>query len=389
MLKTEKSIPDDITLFLSRILRRIEVQFGDGGEPKTKLDSLIHILQLESHYDRLDVVQQEGLGMFLFKLQQFWNKPIPGGVRSSKKLLGLVAAIKNNQFAICDEDNSTSDIGSVIYLEPSLLNHSCAPNAFPVFNGTDIIIKSLRKIEPDEEVTISYCDTKATTKDRQEYMNSIYRFNCKCDGCLKGGDINRRKMETLNGDVLKPSDPLYQSVEGMVSDMEEFKERKEWSLLNDAAQGWLTRKILPENNIYWVKLNEYAFDAAIETKSWNNCLPCGAMLIMSYKELYGSMHPTLGIHLMKFAKILLHLEKADEAEEYFRRAFSIISLFYEPESQVRKHLLGSILQAYEISAIHEEENRVNEEENQETSANPPLPKLKNLYKEMKDNGQLK
>ena len=211
MLKSEKSIPDDITMFLGRILLRIESEFGDGEEPSAKLDTLIHVLQLESHYDRLDPSQQvkkdeqwmnilffpvyfafiktnlsetsrcfnsvvqEDLGIFLMKFTRYWKKPIPRGVLGSRKLLDLVAAIKNNQFAICDEEASNCDIGSALYLDQSLLNHSCKPNAFPVFNGTNLIIKALEKIAPGEEIKIAYTDTKAVTEDRREYLNSIYR----------------------------------------------------------------------------------------------------------------------------------------------------------------------------------------------------------------------
>ena len=58
MLKMEKSMPDDMTLFLGRILIRVESEFGDSEQPKNKFDSFIHVLQLESHYDRLDPSQK-------------------------------------------------------------------------------------------------------------------------------------------------------------------------------------------------------------------------------------------------------------------------------------------------------------------------------------------
>ena len=34
----------------------------------------------------------------------------------------------------------------------------------------------------------------------------------------------------------------------MISDMVEFKKKKDWSLMKEAAQGWLARKFLPEQN---------------------------------------------------------------------------------------------------------------------------------------------
>ena len=57
MLKSEKSIPDDMfmaTMFLGRILLRIENEYKDGDESTAEIDTAIPVLQLESHYDRLD-----------------------------------------------------------------------------------------------------------------------------------------------------------------------------------------------------------------------------------------------------------------------------------------------------------------------------------------------
>ncbi|CBY24692.1 unnamed protein product [Oikopleura dioica] len=388
MLKSEKSMPDDITLFLGRILIRVENEFGDSDEPNNKIDSFIHVLQLESHFDRLDPSQQEDLGIFLMKFNLYWKKPIPGSLRSSRKLLDLVAAIKNNQFAICDEESSICDIGSALYLNHSLINHSCKPNAFPVFNGTNLVIKALEKIAPGEEIKIAYTDTKAVIQDRRDYLNDIYRFVCQCQGCTNDDEVDRKKHLDKKGNVIRRSDAIWQSAETMVRDMEEFKKNKEWNLMKEAAQGWLARKFLPDENIFWIRLNEFAFDAGIETQEWSLCLETGASLIVNYKEIYGPMHPTLGIHLMKFAKILLHIEKPNEAEEYFRRAFAIMSLFYEPESAVRKQLLDLILQSYELAQVEEDKTGAEKKKADKADKNDGKPKLKNLFAELKANGQI-
>jgi len=86
----------------------------------------------------------------------------------------------------------------------------------------------------------------------------------------------------------------------MVRDMEEFKKNKEWNLMKEAAQGWLARKFLPDENMFddfkkvekvniyfsfWIRLNEFAFDAGIETQEWSLCLETGASLIVNYKEV--------------------------------------------------------------------------------------------------------
>ena len=57
--------------------------------------------------------------------------------------------MKNNQFAICDEVLN-SEVGSGVYLNAAMLNHSCFPNAFPIFDGKTLYIKALNKIKAGE-----------------------------------------------------------------------------------------------------------------------------------------------------------------------------------------------------------------------------------------------
>ena len=101
------------------------------------------------------------------------------------------------------------------------------------------------------EICIAYTDTKAKTDDRQMYLHTIYRFNCNCSNCTseEGAKINRRKMEDLNGKVCKNADPIIESTNGAISDMQEFQKKREWSIMKDSIDGWLARKLLPDHNM--------------------------------------------------------------------------------------------------------------------------------------------
>ena len=72
---------------------------------------------------------------------------------------------------------------------------------------------------------------------------------CKCPGCENGDDVDRKKRLDKKGNVIRRADPIWQSAETMVGDMEEFKKKREWNLMKEAAQGWLARKFLPEENM--------------------------------------------------------------------------------------------------------------------------------------------
>lgn len=58
-----------------------------------------------------------------------------------KELLGIFGRMSVNSFNILDTDMTSLGVG--IYLGPSIIDHSCKPNAHAVFEGTKIIIRTL------------------------------------------------------------------------------------------------------------------------------------------------------------------------------------------------------------------------------------------------------
>ena len=68
-----------------------------------------------------------------------------------------------------------------ITLDPlaALMNHSCNPNVFCVFEGTRIRVRSLRPIEVGEEVTMAYADPTVPLLMRREALSKWF-FSCAC-----------------------------------------------------------------------------------------------------------------------------------------------------------------------------------------------------------------
>jgi len=65
-----------------------------------------------------------------------------------------------------------------------------------------------------------------------------------------------------------------------------------------------------------------------------------------------------------------------------------MSLFYEPESAVRKQLLDLILQSYELAQVEEDKTGAEKKKADKADKNDGKPKLKNLFAELKANGQI-
>uniref|UniRef100_A0A804R716 SET domain-containing protein n=1 Tax=Zea mays TaxID=4577 RepID=A0A804R716_MAIZE len=93
---------------------------------------------------------------------------------------------------------------------PSIINHSCVPNAVLIFDGRTAYVRALQPINKDEEVSISYIETAAVTKKRNNDLKQ-YFFTCTCPRCVKGFDEDallegfRCKSQACDGFLLPNS----------------------------------------------------------------------------------------------------------------------------------------------------------------------------------------
>lgn len=66
------------------------------------------------------------------------------------------------------------------------INHSCRPNAMPVGRNGGIVIVAMRRIEPEEQITIDY---------GKEYLDYFMQIGgCRCDHCARKRAARRRKQ---------------------------------------------------------------------------------------------------------------------------------------------------------------------------------------------------
>ncbi|KAL1713307.1 hypothetical protein EV715DRAFT_277359 [Schizophyllum commune] len=76
----------------------------------------------------------------------------------------------------------------------SRVNHSCTPNAVftwdsPSFSGS---LRAIRDIQPDEEITITYCNPSLSTAERGSAL-APYNIKCDCPACKDGSASDARR----------------------------------------------------------------------------------------------------------------------------------------------------------------------------------------------------
>lgn len=102
------------------------------------------------------------------------------------QLKDYTSVFRVNNFGIMD--SMMNVVGGGVYPLGALLNHSCQPNCLLRFwirpeQPPTMEIVACRKIQSDEELTHSYVELVAMTEQRQEQLQGIYGFTCKCPRC--------------------------------------------------------------------------------------------------------------------------------------------------------------------------------------------------------------
>ncbi|CCJ29069.1 unnamed protein product [Pneumocystis jirovecii] len=135
------------------------------------------IMDLESHRSEIMSSEKGDVIWMLSKgIQNFTNE------MNETFVLDLFCKIMINSFSLMTSSYDT--IGTAIDPIISRINHSCYPNTALVFDRNTVALRSLQKILPNQEITVSYIDIYNTQKNRHDELLSRYYFSCKCTRCI-------------------------------------------------------------------------------------------------------------------------------------------------------------------------------------------------------------
>lgn len=92
------------------------------------------------------------------------------------------------QAAVADDDHRQYQ--REIHLLTSYFNHSCIPNVVHLGKDNLAVCKTVLPIKKGDQLFVTYIDDEAfemTEKQRNDQLEWLYGFRCKCELCLKGG----------------------------------------------------------------------------------------------------------------------------------------------------------------------------------------------------------
>ncbi|RAL52269.1 hypothetical protein DM860_016118 [Cuscuta australis] len=195
-------LPSDVVLAGRVIVKFIEQQKHSCG-----VSNLIAVLDLCHNYVHLPPETKLELHIYsivlLNCLQNSYALKLPMTGMIISQVVILLSQIRVNSMAIARmksfDMKGLSDVhgnaltsiveqvkvGQAIYLEGSMFNHSCRPNAHAYFLSRTLYVRTTETVAAGSELEISYGPQVGQWdyKDRQKILREHYSFDCQCRGC--------------------------------------------------------------------------------------------------------------------------------------------------------------------------------------------------------------
>ena len=180
----------------------------------------------------------------------------------------LFEKIRINSFGAGYDPDIHSYLGMGLYIETSVFDHSCRPNASWNFSGKKMEIRAMKSIPAGEEVLVHYIHILSPKADRQQQLLKGWGFLCRCVRC-QAGDQPGEIRELLASRAYQEINP-----EGLSEEQQ----------VDAAFYGLL--KVLPIREKYWGPFNPSMTLDMWEVASVMNAKPNKSIRDMiEYKKL--------------------------------------------------------------------------------------------------------
>ncbi|XP_046711301.1 N-lysine methyltransferase SMYD2-A isoform X2 [Silurus meridionalis] len=323
----ENWCPSETVRLVARIIVKQKVQ----TEP-TQSERLLSLKEFESHMDKIDNEKNEMNQTDTAALHHFYSKYLD--IPSNDVLTELFAQVNCNGFTI--EDEELSHLGSAVFPDVALMNHSCSPNVIVTYKGTGAEVRAVQKISPGEEIFNSYIDLLYPTEDRMERLKDSYFFTCDCTECTTKSK-DKAKME-IRQKLSAPPEP--EEVQKMVvyarNVIEEFRRAKHYktpSELLEICELSLEKmgSLFVETNVYMLHMMYQAMGVCLYMQDWDGALKYGEKIVHPYSVHYPQYSLNVASMYLKLGRLYMGLEKKTQGVKALQKAIDIMNIAFGKE----------------------------------------------------------
>lgn len=318
----ENWCPSETVRLVARIIMKQRVT-----TERTPSERLLLFKEFEAHLDKMDSEKEELNQADIAALHHFYSKHI-SDLPDDKALTELFAQVNCNGFTI--EDEELSHLGSAVFPDVALMNHSCSPNVIVTYKGTVAEVRAVQEINPGEEIFDSYIDLLYPTEDRRERLLDSYFFMCQCTECTtKSKDKAKMEIRKLS------SPPEPKEIQSMVhyakNVIEEFRRAKHYkspSELLEMCELSLEKMgaIFADTNVYMLHMMYQAMGVCLYMQDWDGAMSYGEKIVQPYSVHYPAYSLNVASMYLKVGRLYLGLEKKSQGVKALKKALAIMEV---------------------------------------------------------------
>lgn len=346
--KIQPRIPPDTIRLIARIViklrnggARIVGRLPDG-QNRTFFD-------LEPHYREIlaDKKKMAVFNEYFNVLQHF----IPEDLPTKDDIWEIFCRTSINSFNLMDDEYISQGIG--LYLEASIFDHSCEPNAFAVFHGKTLEVRYTGSkelsgpINCSQDIRISYCSPLKDTPTRQKILKERYYFTCQCVKCSRDPEtLDLYKNGSLKCGYCSQAVPIPKEIrpkgikcgqcqfEVTPEKLQEFSLSKQLltklsdSLIKDErplsksglAVIHSAEEVVHPYDLTLLVCLEKASLAELDSGDFRAALKTSLAQMKAYQFYYPSFHVNMGVVHMRIGKLANHLGHINFACQHLEKA---------------------------------------------------------------------
>uniref|UniRef100_A0A3B4WW74 [histone H3]-lysine(4) N-trimethyltransferase n=1 Tax=Seriola lalandi dorsalis TaxID=1841481 RepID=A0A3B4WW74_SERLL len=309
----ENWCPSEITRLVARILAKKKMQ-----KERCMSEKLLLIEEIQSHVEDVDNEKREMNEGDIAGLHRFYSKHLE--FPDHKDLLALFSQVACNGFTI--EDDELSHIGTAVYPDVALINHSCLPSVIVTYNGMSAEVRAVQNMKPGDEVLISYIDLLYPTDDRNNRLRESYYFTCDCKEC-KSKSKDKAKLK-----VRKQSDPFEPEV---ISNMVRYARKtiREFRLLEMCEQSLEEMgAIFHDSNVYMLHMMYQAMGVCLYMQDIDGAIRYGEKILKPYNQLYPPYSLNVSSMYLKLGRLYMGMERYSMGISALKKAMAIMEVVH-------------------------------------------------------------